>query len=84
MGISIDDPKTAEDTVRVLGLHYPILPDSNRQLMRLFGVLHPEEALARPATFLIDRDGYVRYRYIGKDYSDRPAAPQLLGVLQWL
>jgi peroxiredoxin len=47
-------------------------------------VLHPKEGMSRPATFIIDKRGVIRYRHIGKDFSDRPPIKGLLQALAWL
>lgn len=75
---------TIQRTARELGVRFLLLSDEKRRIINLFGVLHPKEGISRPVTFIIDKRGYVRYRYIGKDYSDRPPVKRLIQVLSWL
>jgi peroxiredoxin len=37
--------------------------------------------LAKPATYVIDREGLVRYAYVGKDWADRPSVTKVLEEL---
>lgn len=84
VAISGDDLRTALAAKGSLGVTYTVLPDPEKKTIRLYGVLHPEEGIARPAVFIIDRKGLVRFRYIGKDAADRPMMALLLNVLRWL
>ncbi len=84
MAISTDKEGAVLRTSRELGVRFKLISDVERRIINLFGVLHPTEGIARPATFIIDKRGLIRYRYIGKDYSDRPPITGLLQALTWL
>ncbi len=84
MGISTDDAVTVLKSLRELGVKFRLISDVRRRIISLFGVLHPSQGIARPATFIIDMRGLIRYRYIGKDYSDRPEMRLILQALAWL
>jgi peroxiredoxin len=84
IGISADNSQTAQSTKASLGLSFDVLPDPDKNIIRLYSVLHPKEGIARPAVFIIDKKGVVRYRKIGKDAADRPKTALLLNVLRWL
>ncbi len=84
VALSADDAETAEMTIEALQLTYTVLPDSNREIIRRFGVLHPQEGISRPATFIIDAEGVIRFQHIGKDFSDRPSESLIVNTLRWL
>ncbi len=84
MAVSTDDTLTVHKSLRELGVKFRLISDAKRRVINLFGVLHPEQGIARPATFIIDKRGLVRYLYIGKDYSDRPKMSLILQALAWL
>jgi len=42
-------------------LPYPCIADAEKELARLYGVLHEDTGLALRATFIINPDGIVRY-----------------------
>ncbi len=82
--ISSDRLETAIQTKTVLELSYNILPDTKRQVIQLYGILHPDEGIARPAVFVIDQKGFVRFRHIGKNAGDRPTNARIINALKWL
>ncbi len=53
-------------------LPFSLLSDPDGEVSRLYGVWHEEQAIARPAIFVLDRNGVVRYAYAGDDFADRP------------
>ena len=84
VAVSTDNEKATLRTSRELDVQFRLISDIDRRIINLFGVLHPKEGIALPVTFVIDKRGVIRYRYIGKDYSDRPQIKGLLQVLAWL
>lgn len=56
------------------GITYPLLVDKDRSVIKSYGVYHwlSFEAynIARPATFIIDKLGIIRYMYIGSHQFD--------------
>lgn len=80
----MDDVLTIHRTARELGVRFLLISDEKRQIIKLFGVLHPKEDISRPATFIIDKRGYIRYRHIGKDFTDRPPLKRLIQIISWL
>jgi peroxiredoxin len=63
---------------------FPFLLDEGRQVTKAFGVYHRlgKDAfnIARPATFVIGRDGMVRWIYVGMDQRDRARIEAVLKV----
>jgi peroxiredoxin len=59
-GVNIDDdPRVAQSTATRLGLRFPWLLDSDKNVSRLY------DMGSMPATVLIDRDGRVRFLHKG-------------------
>jgi peroxiredoxin len=60
---------------------FPLLADETREVAKSWGVYVPFNyesfRIARPATFLIDPEGIIRYVYVGKNQFDRPS-PELV------
>ncbi|MFQ6111987.1 MAG: peroxiredoxin family protein [Nitrospinota bacterium] len=84
VAVSVDDVPTMQKTVRQLGLTYPVISDAEARIVKLYDVLHPDEGVSRPATFIIDKRGVIRYVHIGKDFRDRPPVAKLLNIVRWL
>jgi peroxiredoxin len=66
VGISVDSPAESQKLCRSRGYTFPFLSDSNANTIRQYGVLHPKggqggKDIARPAEFLIDAAGTIRW-----------------------
>ena len=48
-----------------LGLSFPVLYDESGDVVRSYGVFTESAGYARPSTFIIDRDGAIRWEFIG-------------------
>ncbi len=60
---------------------FPLLVDVGLQAVDLLGI---RKDLSKPATYLLDRDGAVRFAYVGKSLADRPSVKVLLEQLDAL
>ena len=71
---------------RAHGLELPILVDSDRSVIKRYGVYHrlglTAVNIARPAVFIIDREQRIRYLSISKSQADRPDHATLMAALQ--
>ena len=66
VAISVDSPDANRDHRQKLGVTFPLLSDEKRDVVRRYDVLHENggpdaEDIARPAEFLIDPSGTVRW-----------------------
>lgn len=68
------------------GITFPLLVDKTRDVIKSYGVYHwlSLEAynIARPATFIIDQTGIIRYMYIGSHQFDLPKQIEILESLK--
>ncbi len=84
IALSADPQETARQTVRELKLTYPVLSDSYRNHIRAYDVLHPQEGIARPSAFIIDREGKIRWQFVGMSAGERPAMLTIFSELEAL
>ena len=82
---------TASETAALAALGsipspFPLLVDADVAVIDRYGVRDPEVGehgpIARPAVFLLDREGVVRYAHVGADPTDRPALGAILLALE--
>ncbi|WP_147867251.1 peroxiredoxin family protein [Stieleria maiorica] len=80
-----DAPKLGELTKRIKGgeipnqdVPYPILLDINLSSVDQLGI---RAELAKPSTYIIDREGRVRFAYVGESIADRPTVDSVLRQL---
>jgi peroxiredoxin Q/BCP len=81
-GISVDSPAQNRAMIEKLLLPFSLLSDPDGRVSRLYGVWHDEQAIARPAIFVVVRDGTVRFMYVGEDFADRPGDEPLWQALE--
>jgi peroxiredoxin len=67
------------------GLPFNILVDASRDVLKAYGVWHAVGLdawnIARPALFLIDRSGTIRYSFIADRQDEFPAHEEILRAL---
>ena len=62
LGISTDSPFSHENWAKAVGIsNYPLLSDIHRTVSRAYGVYWPDWNANVRATFLIDKQGIIRF-----------------------
>ena len=74
--------------VEETGLPYDILIDETREVAKSYGVWHAwgldAYNIARPAVFLIDHSGMIRYSFIAKRQDQYPSPEEIMREIQKL
>jgi peroxiredoxin len=83
IAISVDTPTVSAELARKAGYTFPILSDTNASVTRAYDLMHAGagvggQDIARPAEFLIDRNGIVRWRNLTEDYRVRARPQEML------
>lgn len=83
VAISVDSNEDSRRLCRSQGYTFPLLSDSKAEVIRRYGVLHPgagpgEKDIARPAEFLVDSRGIVRWVNLTGDIRVRARPEQVL------
>jgi len=82
VAISVDPPERSRELAESYGLDFRLLADPEARAIRAFGVLHEDGGLygdiARPATFLVDRDGRIVWRHLTDNWRVRPRVDTIL------
>ena len=67
------------------GLPFDVLVDESREVSKAYGVWHriglDAWNIARPALFLIDPDGSIRYSFVAESQEEFPAHEEILKAL---
>lgn len=60
------------------------MSDPGHRVIDRYGLLNPDNprGIPHPTTFVIDRDGVVRWKFIEIDYRIRPTSEMVLEALQ--
>ena len=80
-GISVDSYHANAAFARSLGLTFPLLSDWRREASTAYGVLLAEAAISGRASFVVGRDGRIRYVEVSDDLDDPAREPDLDRVL---
>ena len=83
VAISVDSPETSRDIAQKNGFTFTILSDPNAVAIRAYDLVHTGAGedggdLARPAEFLLDSSGTVRWANLTGNYWKRATPEQML------
>jgi peroxiredoxin len=66
IAISSDNINATKQTFQNKGLKYPVLSDKDRDAISAYNVVDPNNTrIARPSTFIINKDGTVVWKSLG-------------------
>jgi peroxiredoxin len=83
VGISVDTPEINRRQRQRFGFKFPLLTDENARVIRRYDVLHPGAGpkgadIARPAEFLVDSTGTIRWVNLTESIMVRARPSQVL------
>ena len=89
MAISVDPPSINLEHCRSQGYTFTFLSDPNAETIRRYGVLHEGAGpggsdIARPAEFLVDATGTVRWRNLTESITMRTRPTDVLQAVDSL
>ena len=89
VAISVDTPDESAALCRKAGYTYTFLSDPKAEVIRRYDLLHrggseDGKDIARPAEFLVDVSGVVRWRNLTEDFRERATPEDVLRGAQLL
>lgn len=88
LAIAAQRPRALIKYAERKGITYPLLADIDRYTIKSYGVYHglglTAYKIARPATFIIDKLGVIRYMYIGSSQYDFAEQEEIIEHLKLL
>ena len=89
VAISVDAPDVSRDLAQQQGYTFPLLSDQNVEVIRRYDLVHAGAGenghdIARPAEFLLDASGTVRWINLTENYWVRARPEQVLEVSRLL
>ena len=89
VAISVDSPEESRDLCQKAGYTFTFLSDPNLDAIRRYDLVHRGQGedgrdIARPAEFLIDSTGTVRWRMLTENYWVRARPEQILDAAKTL
>lgn len=85
VAISVDPPEVSATLRRKAGYSFTFLSDPNLNVIRRYDLVHVAAGpdghdISRPAEFLVDRSGVVRWENFTEDVRVRPRAHEMLAA----
>lgn len=92
LAVSVDDSAGTQRTIGRISADgiapdFAFLSDPDHAVIARYGILNPsggDRGIPHPATYVIDRDGVVRWRDIETDYKIRPTNDAVLAAVRAL
>ena len=87
VAVCVDPVEKNADVVRDLELAFPVLSDKDLSVIDTYDVRHvqgntfAEQDIARPAVFVLDREGIVQWREVTDNYRVRVRPERILEQL---
>jgi len=87
IGISVDTPEESANLCKKAGYTYTFLSDAGAQAIRRYNIVHPGAGengkdIARPAEFLVDSTGVIRWVNLTDDFRVRATPEQMLDAIK--
>ena len=89
MAISVDSPETSRNLMQQQGYTFTFLSDPSAEAIRRFDLVHAGQGeggsdIARPAEFLVDTTGTVRWVHLTENYWVRARPEEVIEVSKLL
>lgn len=89
VAISVDSPETSRSLMQQQGYTFTFLSDPNAEAIRRYDLVHAGQGegghdIARPAEFLLDSTGTVRWIHLTENYWVRARPEEVLEVSKLL
>ena len=83
MAISVDTPDESRTLMQQVGYTFTFLSDQKREVIRRWDLVHADAGgkgidISRPAEFLIDKTGTVRWMMLTENYFVRARPEEIL------
>jgi peroxiredoxin Q/BCP len=86
LAISVDAPEDSREIVDAYEFGFPLLSDPEARVIAQYGVFHEgggiDGDIARPAVFIIDREGRVVWRALTENWRVRVRPGKIIEQLQ--
>ena len=68
--------------MKELGIPFPVLYDPSQEVPEAYMVFDLlGDGLATPSTFVVDREGIIKWKYVGKSIGDRATTTEIVAQL---
>lgn len=80
----MDGKDKSSELVNKLKLPFPVLSDVDHKVIDAYDLFNPDGNIAKPALFVLDKKGIVRWVFLDEDYRIRAVNDAVLAELKKL
>lgn len=80
----MDGKNKSSELVDKLKLPFPVLSDIDHKIIDAYDLYIPDGKIAKPALFVLDEEGVVRWVFLDEDYRIRAVSEAVLAELKKL
>jgi len=81
IAISVDNQDKSRELASALKIKFPVLCDTDHKVIDAYDLYNPDGKIAKPAVFVIDKSGIIRWSFLKEDYRVRPLNDAILAEL---
>lgn len=82
IAISVDNEDKSRELANTLKLPFPVLSDAEHKVIDAYDLYNQDGKIAKPAVFVIDKSGVVRWSFLNEDYRVRAVNDAILAELK--
>lgn len=82
VAISVDKPEKSRELSDKLKLPFPVLSDVDHKVIDAYDLYNADGKISKPATYVLDTKGIVRWAFFEEDYKIRPFDEVILEELK--
>lgn len=81
VAISVDKPEKSRELASTLKIPFALLSDVDHKVIDAYDIYNAQGKISKPATFVLDKKGIVRWSFFKEDYKERPFVQVILDEL---
>jgi peroxiredoxin len=80
----VDRPEKSRELADKLKIPFPLLSDADHKVIDAYDLYNAEGKISKPATYVLDGKGIVRWSFFEEDYKIRPLNEVIIEELKKL
>lgn len=84
VAISVDKPEKSRELAEKLKIPFPLLSDVDHKVIDAYDLYNAEGKISKPATYVLDTKGVVRWSFFEENYKIRPLDDVILEQLNMI
>jgi peroxiredoxin len=82
VALSVDKPEKSRELAASLKIPFSLVSDVDHKVIDSYDLYNAQGKISKPATFVLDQRGIVRWSFFKEDYKERPLADVILDEMK--